>query len=865
MIRLRNLTPFAFGYRLTSRKPPQRELVGIVRAKFRLAPGAPLEPVKAHLTDINHEDERLPQRAREQLERAELALGQGTVSGDRFDEDDVAMQGALRYASDLADFKLNGEWLVKAHCHAPGGKPVTSCNVCVAVNGRAKTLRVTGPRAWVDRVVGGAASEPVAFSRLPIDWEHAYGGPDFPSNPVGRGHALERPLDSHEGIFDLPEALRSAFGRTHELPTVEDPSHLITRQGTVPNAAGFGPISPWWPSRQAKLGKEFGEEYEAKYAPFYPRDFDWTYFQAAPPDQQLPGYFRGDESLTFTNLHPTSSEFSAKLPGQRVRVFVMRSGAAVEVPMVLDTVYADLDAGELTLTWRGLVTVSEDDFSDVPYALVASEPLTAMPRPAAEYVAALDAFAADPAGLSATSIPVLQALKDDLDSGALARDIEALSEDEELMGSIATRIGRGLIPDDKLALLQDGLRKATRATLARNPGAGRSLKRAALAELERGQDLPALPVANDGAGSRTLAPLVRRLLGDLALEQRRIPEVDWEDMNESLEGALASKPDAGVRTLGTPGTMKALSERTAPEPGPHADFSWLDLRGRDFRGYDLTDATFEGATLIGARLDGCTLEGANFEGASLSRANLSGVRARGARFVRAIVSRANVTHADLRDATLEEATLLDADFTGARLQGMRADRSRARKTTFATASLEGASFEFCIFDECDLRDATLSRSNGKRTLFRQCALARARLDGADLSRAGFIRCDLTEARLFQAFGVGTNWMMSTLVRANLRHAVLPENLFLTVNALGANLWAADLPGARFYKANLRNANLEHANLLGADMRKAVLTDCALRHANLYDAKILEAAGTDVDFRSANMKKALLHRSKLVTK
>jgi uncharacterized protein YjbI with pentapeptide repeats len=865
MIRLKNLTPFAFGYRITSRKPPQRELVTVVRAKFRLAPDAPLEPVRAALTTVDRNDARQPETLQAALEKAELALGQGTVSGDRFDDDDTMMQGELRYASDLADFKLNGEWLVKATCYAPGDHATTACDVAVDVAGKKKTLRVTGPRAWVDRFAGGSASAPVAFTRLPIDWSHAYGGPDFPANPVGRGHALVRRPEERESLEDVPEAMKSAFGRTNELPTVEDPKRLVTRQGDIPTAAGFGPVNPWWPDRKGKLGKEYGEEYQAKYAPFYPRDFDWSYFQAAPADQQLPGYFRGDEPLVFTNLHPTASELRTRLPGVRIRVFVMRSGAGVEVPVVLDTVYADLDEGVLTLTWRGLVTVNEDDFSDVPYALVASEELTSPPKPAAEYVSALDAFADDPAGLSETSIPKLQALKDDLDSGAIARDIDALPEDENLMGGIAARISRGLLPEEKLATMQEGLRQATRVTLARNPSAGASMKRAALAELERGQDIPALPVAKDGKGNRSLAPIAKRTMGDLATQQRQIPQVEWEDMNEALEDALAKSDDPGVKALGTPLTMKALAERTPPEPAPGADFAWLDLTGRDFRGYDLSGATFEGATLSQARLDGCVLEGTNFTGASLSRANLSGARARGARFTRAIFSRTQAAYADFRDAVFEEATLLDSDFAGARLGNVKADTSRSRKTTFAGASLEGASFEFCIFDECDLHDATLSRSNCKRSLFRQCALQRARLDGADLSRAGFIGSDLTEARLFQAFGVGTNWMNSVLVRADLRHAVLSENMFVTVNALGANLWAADMPGARFYKANLREVNLEHANLLGADMRKAVLTNCTLRHANLYDAKIVEAAGTDVDFRTANMKKALLDRSKLVTK
>ncbi|MBM4375913.1 MAG: DUF2169 domain-containing protein [Deltaproteobacteria bacterium] len=865
MIRQKNLTPFVFGYRLTSRKPPQRELVGVVRATFRLAPGEPLVPLAAKLTSINLDDPRMPERAREGLAKAAALVGQGTIAADRFAEDDPNMVGALEYASDLADFKLHGEWTVKAHCHVPSGRPRTTCDVGVSVAGRSKTLRVTGPRAWVDRVAGGKASDPVAFTSLPLDWSCAYGGPDFPDNPVGRGHPFVVTPERQESLADLPPTLTDALRRTSELPLVEDPRDLVTTQGHVPRPAGFGPVSPWWPARRAKLGKEYGEEYRAKYAPFHPRDLDWTFFQAAPPDQWLPGYFRGDEEVVFTNLHPGASELRTKLPGLRIRVFVLRSGLPVEVPMVLDTLHADLDAGSLTLTWRGLVPVAQDDFSDVPYALVASEPLVAAQMPAETYHGALEAFAADPVGLAETPLPRLQAFARDLESGALARDIEALPEDEHLMGAVASRIGKGLIPEAQLATLREATREAGRNMLAQSASSGAKLKRAVITELERAQDLPAPPAANDATGKPSFSPAIRRALGDLAAQQRAIPEVDWSDMNEALADSLATVPDDGVRSLAATLGPDAILDRPLPEPGPGADFSWHDLSDRDLRGYDLSGANFEGATLSRARLDGCNLAGARLVGAALSRANLTGARCRGADLTRAVLSRTTAADADFREARLERATLLDADLASARLDGAKGDGAQLRKTNLSAAKLEGASFEFCVFDECTLEGAMLARANVKRSLFRKCALGRASLAGADLTRAGFLECDLTEARLVEAFGLGTNWLRSNLTRADLRYAILPENLFLIVHAVGANLAAADLPKSRFYKAGLRDANLEHANLLDADLRKAVLSGATFRGANLYEAKVLEAMGTDVDLRGANLKAALFDRSQLVTK
>src|SRR5947209_7433938 len=41
-MKTKNLTPFLFGAKLTSRKPPQLEMTAIVRGAFRFVPGEPL-------------------------------------------------------------------------------------------------------------------------------------------------------------------------------------------------------------------------------------------------------------------------------------------------------------------------------------------------------------------------------------------------------------------------------------------------------------------------------------------------------------------------------------------------------------------------------------------------------------------------------------------------------------------------------------------------------------------------------------------------------------------------------------------------------------------------------------------------------
>jgi len=327
-MRILNLTPFPVGYATTSRRPPQPEMTVVVRGAFTLKPGHPVAVAG---------DPPL--------------LGQGSLTSEVHAEDDEDRRGECLYPSDFADFKLRTDVLLRGTCHPPRGEPVTECPVKLSVGTWSKVLRVVGTRAWSDRLSGAVMSRPLPFTRMPLDYAHAFGGPGYAKNPAGKGY------------------------QSSELPNVElaDP---IRSPGDRPEPAGFGPISAAWPQRAGKVGKAYGRSWIETRAPYYAEDFDWGYFNAAPEDQQLPGYLRGDEEIAFHNLHPAASAFSARLPGLRVRVFVKDDELRLrEVRMSLDTLLADLDKELLYLTWRGVDPVKEDDLADVQWLLVASEPL----------------------------------------------------------------------------------------------------------------------------------------------------------------------------------------------------------------------------------------------------------------------------------------------------------------------------------------------------------------------------------------------------------------------------------------------------------------------------------------------------------
>jgi hypothetical protein len=128
--------------------------------------------------------------------------------------------------------------------------------------------------------------------------------------------------------------------------------------------------------------------YRATRWPWFPEDFDWSYYNAAPEAMQYDGYLRGDEALYCENLHPDHSEYPCQLPGVRVRCFLNKQASAEtaetcfdEVPMNLDTLWVDMNAGKLVLLSRGWTEVRSEDYEEIQDIFIMSEPLDQQPAP----------------------------------------------------------------------------------------------------------------------------------------------------------------------------------------------------------------------------------------------------------------------------------------------------------------------------------------------------------------------------------------------------------------------------------------------------------------------------------------------------
>lgn len=259
------------------------------------------------------------------------------------------------YESDFAHHKPFCDVLLNGTAHAPKGRPCRAVTVRMKVGSLDKSIHVVGDRYWADPWLE-VTTDPEPFLNLPVTYENAYGGferdPNNPErgstylpNPVGTGYY---PVSRHGGLAGK------------RLPNLERPGESIhTAVGDyVPQA--FSCVGRNFPSRLRYAGT-YDQRWQDEDAPFFPKDFDYRYFQAAPPDQQIP-YLAGGEEVWLENLDPRGVIYFA-IPRTMLKVlFVFHSGKQRSFDPVADTLMIEPDLRRFTISWRTSISLSQDCF-----------------------------------------------------------------------------------------------------------------------------------------------------------------------------------------------------------------------------------------------------------------------------------------------------------------------------------------------------------------------------------------------------------------------------------------------------------------------------------------------------------------------
>ncbi|MBK6513128.1 MAG: pentapeptide repeat-containing protein [Polyangiaceae bacterium] len=611
----------------------------------------------------------------------------------------------------------------------------------------------------------------------------------------------------------------------------------------------FRPLSPKAEERARKQGKEYGARWAAERRPFRSVDFDWSYFSAAPADQQLKGYLRGDEDVTLHSLHPRHAVLETRLPGLRVRVVLKDDkGELREATAALDTVLFETERAIMALTWRAHLPVRETDLADVRTLLVASEPLGDSPKPLSFYRQRIEAFEADPAGLREAVPKQYHAVffKDEPPPGPVDDNPVVALLDKKLPGAFG----------EHRAKIKEALDKAASDPKSRQ----KMVEQLGQIEAAEADAPPPAPATKPGTYPELhLRRLMRGILERSAKIRESVAgkEVPAQHL-EKLEKIDRLPHDPKWKQL-DPEYTPPVEPISTDEPGPGRDLREQDLTGRDLSGLDLSGADLRQAILTRCNLDGANLSGANLRGAVLFKASL-----KKARLIGANLSRANLVRADFADADLSEATLTDAFFEGATLRRARLLRARGEYPLFMKADLSGADLSEVAFDHADFTGALLRDAAGRRAVMSKSAMADVVASGLDLTDAkisgsGLGRADLRRATLVGLRAEHCLLVDATLDDADLGFAVLTGAHLTGASAKRASFYGANLAEARLYRCDLEEARFDRSNLLSADLCKARLEKTSFRGASCYDARFLGASGKDADFVDAVLERSTLVR------
>lgn len=237
--------------------------------------------------------------------------------------------------SDMAPYKTRADIMVVGHAFAPRGETVRALTARIVVGEVDKSIDVYGERSFSH---DGAMREGARFSKMPLRYERAAGGPDT-TNPVGI--RMDGRMDAYGNII---------------LPNLQPPGRLISSLSDIIEPIGFGPISAAWPYRIGKLGR-YAPQWTGDYAALnpIPDDIDPSFFNAAPADQQA-HELRDNERIVLDYLHPDHPHLVTSLPGQHPQAFVVRPGKPVtELALKADTLWIDTDRSICTLTYRAQI------------------------------------------------------------------------------------------------------------------------------------------------------------------------------------------------------------------------------------------------------------------------------------------------------------------------------------------------------------------------------------------------------------------------------------------------------------------------------------------------------------------------------
>jgi len=798
---------------------------------------------------------------------------------------------------DMCMPKPKGEVLVVGRCFTPEAKPVPAYEVGVQIGPIDKTLYVFGDRFWKRKKgILKSISDPLPFTKMDITYDKAFGGPNYKKNPLGKGYA----------------SVRTGSGKAiHPLPNIENPHDLVDSPTKKPDPAGFGPIDLTLPQRMEKVGT-YDQKWLDNLFPGLAEDIDYTYFNTAPPDQWLDGFFNGNESFEIRGMHPEKKALQSRLPETRSRCFINQktdNGEQFrEIKTNLDTVWLFPHAEKGIIVWRGVVEIGTDDAEDVLHMLVAYERINDEPRSIAHYKEALLKRLDEEKGYlymihEKDLIPPgaksgLAALIEDAgkEESALSRTMRKKAEKEKekaekkkqeamkQMEELCEKHGldpktvmppppppppevpeidpNNLNPDEILRLMEqaeaDAVAKKEKAMA--DAVAKKELAEKKIKEICDKQGLDFDTVMAKLQAQKPKRPV---LSADDTIEKlKKAKETVEKQVNEACARLGIDYDTAVAQAKEQPNgkafpIIEAIEKIKKIDPDNPEMIEKLKLaEEKSKEAYRKTahhlpapaPLSPEEAERLSDEFLAMHAHGQSFEGKDFAGVDLNGM---------------DLKDTNLRGIYLEGANLSGADFTGADLSGAVLAWADLSGATLNNAKMKvicfgGANLTKAVLKDADLTEGILSKSNLTDTNFSGATLDKVELLEATFDNTNLSNTNLTEAVFFETNFSGTNFSGANLTGTHFIKPILDGADFSGAKAESVNFIEASCEKAVFKDANLTNVRFpKNANLKGADFSGAMLDNANLMEADLTGATFVKASLNNANLMQANLSHAVL--------
>jgi hypothetical protein len=265
-----------------------------------------------------------------------LASGETRPSAEQPEvllEDAQTAYGTLE--SEVVPAKGWCDLAVLGHAWSPTpGEPVREMTVGLRIGAFVRSARVSGDRVWVKALGRMVPSEPAPFTKLPLSYEHAFGGfarqkeieaVHF-DNPFGKGYVLAK--EHVEGTA---------------LPNIEEVDELVESWSDRPSPAGFAPLP-----RQAALRAHRGFEATDDQQSVRIRPAAFCF---AHPRMTVPAYPEGEEA-ELVGVTASGGTWRFRLPRFRSWIRVDLGARRYQLPVVADTVYVLPDEQRVVVVGR---------------------------------------------------------------------------------------------------------------------------------------------------------------------------------------------------------------------------------------------------------------------------------------------------------------------------------------------------------------------------------------------------------------------------------------------------------------------------------------------------------------------------------